>query len=61
MISMFPGKGMFWAVFISIVVANVIIVATGIPYLSWVITVAFFGWILWGLIGWANQKQRDGE
>jgi hypothetical protein len=45
----FPGVGLFFGVLVIIFVANVGVVAMGIPFLSITLGIAFLGWIVWGI------------
>ena len=45
----FPGAGLFFGVLAVIVVANLGVVAVGIPLLSISLGIAFLGWIVWGI------------
>ena len=45
----FPGVGLFFGVLAVIFVANVGVIAMGIPFLSIALAIAFLGWIVWGI------------
>ena len=45
----FPGVGLFFGVLAVIFVANVSVVAMGIPFLSITLGIAFLGWVVWGI------------
>lgn len=56
----YPGVATFFVVLAIIIIANIVVMAVGIPYLPIVLGIAFAGWLGWGLVTLATRKQREG-
>ena len=54
----FPGVGLFFGVLAVIFVANLGVVAMGIPLLSISLAIAFLGWIVWGIAALVARAVR---
>ena len=59
MTDLFPGLKTFLIVLATIFIANIVVVAIGIPYLPFIIGIAFLAWLIWGLISGITAKRRN--